>query len=298
MAARIEILEVELAEARRELEKARNYMLHTEKMVSLGTLLAGMAHEINTPVGAIASMHNTSRRAFEKLQRLILAAEPVDTKVQRLVAMIDELNKVIVSGIDRVVDIVTRLRRFARPDEQRLALSDIHEGLEDALTIAHYKIKRHASIKRNFGTIPAVNCYAKELNQVFLNLLINAGQSIAEKDGEERGLITLNTFIRDDVLHVEFSDTGCGIDPESLERIFDPGYTTKPEGVGTGLGLAICKRIMKMHHGELRVSSELGKGTTFSVILPLDLSDAVDQACVLEGGASEASPPEGSPSEK
>ncbi|MBK7093396.1 MAG: hypothetical protein IPH59_17060 [bacterium] len=266
----------ELAAAYDNLRLTQGQLIQSEKMASLGMLVAGIAHEINTPIGAVSSMHNTLVRAMEKLAAMFdqtcEQGREETRKIQDTLKVIQEANRVIISGTERVVNIVRRLRSFARLDEAEVKTVDIHEGIEDTLTLIHHEIKHAITIKKNFGTLPLCSCYPGRLNQVFLNLLINARQSIKDK-----GEITITTYLKDNRAHIEFSDTGSGIPPENLARIFDPGFTTKGVGVGTGLGLAICYQIMQDHRGEIKVRSEVGVGTTFTVILPLDLEEQLER---------------------
>lgn len=261
----------ELAETNKELRETQAHLVQSEKMAALGSLVAGVAHEINTPVGAIASMHNTLARAVGKLKKSVRQISPeefdADTNLQGAFQVLEDASDVIQSGSSRVTTIVKRLRSFARLDEAEVKTVDIHEGIEDTLTLTHHELKRNITVNRNYGKIPPVRCYPGRLNQVFLNILINAKQAI-EGDGE----ITISTSAEDDKVYVEFVDSGCGIPEDELARIFDPGYTTKGVGVGTGLGLSICYRIMEEHKGEIRVSSVAGKGTTVTVVLPVDVS--------------------------
>jgi len=170
-----------------------------------------------------------------------------------------------------VTNIVRRLRSFARLDEAELKTVDIHEGLEDTLTLIHHEIKHNIKVIRNFGKIPPVACYPGQLNQVFLNLLMNAKHAI-----KDTGEIEITSSLKGDKVHIAFRDNGIGITKEHLSKIFDPGFTTKGVGVGTGLGLSICYKIMEAHHGEILVESELGKGSTFTVVVPLDLEEELE----------------------
>ncbi|HEY7820910.1 MAG TPA: ATP-binding protein, partial [Vicinamibacteria bacterium] len=251
------------------------------KMASLGSLVAGIAHEINTPVGAISSMHDTLVRALGKLEGTLTEEHPgmvgASPSLQSALALVQEANRVIESATQRVTGIVRRLRSFARLDQAELKKADIHEGLEDTLALIHHELKHNIVVKREYGKIPPIACYPGRLNQVFLNLLNNARQAIRGK-----GEIVLRTVLRDDQLHIEVSDSGTGIAPEHLKKIFDPGFTTKGVGVGTGLGLSICYQIVQDHRGEIRVESEPGKGSTFTVILPTNL----DQSGPLVGTAA------------
>jgi signal transduction histidine kinase len=173
---------------------------------------------------------------------------------------------VINHGTERVTTIVRRLRSFARLDEAELKAADIHEGLEDTLSLVHHEIKHEIEVVREYGEVPEVHLFVGRMNQVFLNLLVNARQAIAGK-----GRITIRTCTVGDVAQIEFTDSGCGIAPENLARIFDPGFTTKGVGVGTGLGLSICYQIIQEHLGEIRVRSEVGQGSTFTVVVPTNL---------------------------
>ena len=266
----------ELAAAYNNLRLTQGQLIQSEKMASLGMLVAGIAHEINTPIGAVSSMHNTLVRAMEKLAAMFdqtcEQGREETRKIQETLKVIQEANRVIISGTERVVNIVRRLRSFARLDEAEVKTVDIHEGIEDTLTLIHHEIKHSITVNKKFGNLPLCSCYPGRLNQVFLNLLINARQAIRDK-----GQITITTYLKDNRAHIEFTDTGSGIPPENLPRIFDPGFTTKGVGVGTGLGLAICYQIMQDHRGEIKVASELGVGTTFTVILPLDLEEQLER---------------------
>jgi PAS domain S-box-containing protein len=260
----------DLEEANRNLKDTQTQLIQSEKMASLGMLVAGIAHEINTPIGAVNSMHNTLVRAIDRLkQTLKLICKDEDLLHDDLVKtlkIIEDANRIIDSGTDRVTNIVRRLRSFARLDEADLKDADIHEGLDDTLTLAHHELKHNITVHRNYGDIPPIACYPGQLNQVFMNLLINAKQAIKDK-----GEITITTFKNKNKVYVEISDTGAGIPQQDLEKIFDPGFTTKGVGVGTGLGLSICYQIIQDHKGEIQVKSEVGKGTTFTIILPTNL---------------------------
>jgi PAS domain S-box-containing protein len=279
-----EVLE-DLARANRELRDTQSQLVQSEKMASLGSLVAGIAHEINTPVGAIGSMHDTLVRALRKLEGTLNEEHPgiVDSSpsLQSALKLVQEANRVIESGTQRVTEIVRRLRSFARLDQAELKRADIHEGLEDTLALIHHELKHTIVVKREYGNIPPISCYPGRLNQVFLNLLNNARQAIRGK-----GEIGIRTFVREERVHIVVSDTGSGISPENLRKIFDPGFTTKGVGVGTGLGLSICYQIVRDHRGEIRVESEPGKGATFTVILPMDLDQSAP--LVSTGASNEA----------
>jgi PAS domain S-box-containing protein len=257
----------ERKQAEEELKNTQSQLVQSEKMASLGMLVAGVAHEINTPVGAVNSMNDTLVRALEKLKTTIDAICARESnehqKVDKLFRVVEDATRVIASGTERVTNIVRRLKSFARLDEAEFEKVDIHEGLEDTLIIVHHELKHKAVVERNFGDVPPISCNPSQLNQVYLNLLVNAVQAIKDK-----GTITITTFQKNDHVYIQFKDSGIGMPKETLKRIFDPGYTTKGVGIGTGLGLSICYQIVKDHHGEILVDSEIGKGTIFTIILP------------------------------
>jgi PAS domain S-box-containing protein len=262
----------DLERAHEELRAAQSQLVQSEKMASLGMLVAGIAHEINTPVGAIGSMHDTLSRSVEKLRAGVAdlcAGDPaVERRFEPLFCVIQDADRVIKSGVDRVTTIVRRLRSFARLDEAELKEADVNEGIEDTLTLIHHEIKHNITVVKNFGVLPKISCFPGRLNQVFLNLLVNARQAISGK-----GTITIETFASDHHVVVRISDTGVGIPAANLRRIFDPGFTTKGVGVGTGLGLSICYRIVEDHHGDIGVESTPGVGTTFTVRIPDNLDE-------------------------
>jgi PAS domain S-box-containing protein len=264
----------ELEKANQELRDTHSQLVQSEKMASLGMLVAGIAHEINTPVGAISSMHNTLIRAVDKLKKTLETCgigPPEAERMGPILEVIDDANKVIESGSERVITIVRRLRSFARLDEAEMKEVDIHEGLEDTLTLIHHEIKGRIEVVREYGDLPPVTCYPGRLNQVFLNLLNNARQAILD-----HGTITIATEVKGDQVEIRFTDTGKGIAPDAVAKVFDPGFTTKGVGVGTGLGLSICYQIIEDHRGSITVTSELGAGTTFTVTLPINLDELVN----------------------
>ncbi len=264
----------ELETANRHLRETQAQLVQSAKMASLGKLVAGIAHEINTPIGAVNSMQDTLFRTLERLKKTIAtqhSGEQIRTsKLDENLKILDESKKVINSGTERVINIVKRLRSFARLDEAELKTVDIHEGLEDTLTLIYHDIKHNIRVKKNYGDLPRVSCYPGRLNQVFLNILVNAKQAIK---GE--GTIEITTYTKQNNVYVKIRDTGEGISKENIKKVFDPGFTTKGVGVGTGLGLSICYQIMQDHQGEILVESELNKGTTFTIVFPVDLDKKI-----------------------
>ena len=259
-----------LAKANNELKDAQTRLVQSEKMASLGMLVAGVAHEINNPIGAVRSMHNTSMRAIEKLKsefsKLVLNDKNVAEEAKRIFKIIDETNEVIEMGTEKVGLIVKQLKSFARLDEAELKKANIHEGIQQALMLSQHEMGDRISVVKKFGDIPDIRCYPAKLNQVFLNMIINAIQAIPDK-----GKLTISSRLIGNRIHIKFADTGKGIPDDNIENIFDPGFTTKGVGVGTGLGLSICYNIIEEHNGEIKVKSKLNKGTTFEIILPTNL---------------------------
>jgi signal transduction histidine kinase len=187
-----------------------------------------------------------------------------DRKLNQMLTMVEDIARINQIACERIVDIVGSLRNFARLDEAEQKVADLHEGLDSTLTLVHHELKNRIQVIKEYGDIPPIHCHPNKINQVFMNLLVNSAQAI---NGE--GRITIRTFREGDIVNVQFSDTGSGIRPENLSRIFDPGFTTKGVGVGTGLGLSIVFQIVHDHGGNIDVDSEVGKGSTFTVRLPI-----------------------------
>jgi two-component system NtrC family sensor kinase len=248
-------------------EEARAQLIQSEKMASLGLLIAGLAHEINTPLGAINSNNDTISRSIAKIRQILvdesMSAPDRKRAEVRLVDIMQELCRNTSTAAERLMKIVGSLKNFARLDEAELQKADIHEGLESTLTIVQHQMKNRIQIVKQYGNIPRVECHPNALNQVFVNLLVNAAQAIPE-----RGTITIKTSKKADSVRIAISDTGVGIPAENLSKVFDPGFTTKGVGVGTGLGLSICYKIIQEHQGKIEVESS-DRGTTFTIVLPL-----------------------------
>ncbi len=256
-----------------DLQQTQSQLVQSEKMASLGLLVAGIAHEINTPVGAINSMHDTLKRAITKIKKVWEKQSASDKSLSNYFRIIEDANRVIDTATERVIGIIKRLRSFARLDEAELKVANIHEGIEDTLTLIYHEIKHNITLVKNYGDIPPVSCYPGRLNQVFLNLLINAKQAI-----NGAGTITITTGMKKNHIFIQFRDSGVGIPHEKVKQIFDPGFTTKGVGVGTGLGLSICYQIIEDHRGKIEVESEVGKGTTFTISLPMNLDELLENS--------------------
>jgi len=273
---------VESIELHNKLSQAQQQLLQSEKLASIGQLAAGLAHEINNPIGYVSSGLGTLEGYLAKLFELLAAYEKIEphlgtssaasdvtdvrkrVEIDYLKADILDLMRECKEGITRVRGIVQDLKDFSRVDSnQEWQRVDLHQGLDSTLNIAHNEIKYKAKVIKEYGNIPEVECLPSQINQVVLNLLVNAAHAI-----KENGKITVRTGNDDDSVWIEVKDTGCGIPPENLSRIFDPFFTSKPVGQGTGLGLALSYGIIQKHHGHISVQSVVGKGTTFRVTLP------------------------------
>lgn len=273
----------ELEKALEELSEAQSQIYQQEKMASIGQLAAGVAHEINNPMGFITSNLGSLDKYISRLSEYIVVvdqamqqcstdglATPVletrrNLKIDRI---LDDAHQLIAESLDgagRVRRIVQDLKSFSRVDQAETALVDLNEILETTINIAWNELKYVADVQRVFGEIPRITCFPQQLHQVFLNLLVNAAHAL----GQTRGIITVGTEVDGAFALVKISDTGCGMTEEVRRRIFEPFFTTKEVGKGTGLGLSISYDIIKKHGGTIEVESEPGRGTIFTVRLPV-----------------------------
>jgi len=257
-----------LVNANRDLKDTQTQLIQSAKMASLGDLVAGVAHEINTPLGSIHSNANLVQRAHKIILRAFKMSNNVVYEdypgLEKALKAIEEASSTSLTASYRIIDIVSSLRSFARLGEAELQEVNIHEGIDSTLKLVNHNLKNRIQIIKDFGELPLVRCYSNQLNQVFMNLLVNSIQAI-----EDKGSITIETQVENENVLLTFSDTGKGIPPDNLEKIFDPGFTTKGVGVGTGLGLSISYQIIKDHRGEILVKSKLGKGTSFYIKIPI-----------------------------
>jgi signal transduction histidine kinase len=271
----------ELLKTLENLKHAQTQLVQSEKMASLGQLVAGIAHEINNPVNFISAGVDSLTTNLEEIRQVLDIYHKITTsnvaeklkeiedlkeKVEYRVA-IREINKLIESiknGTNRTTEIVRGLRTFSRLDEDILKMADIHEGLDSTLILLHNKYKNRIEIIENYADLPLIECYPGQLNQVFMNLLSNAVDAI-----EDKGKIFITTSVLDEFVQISIKDTGQGIPENIMEKIFDPFYTTKGVGKGTGLGLSISQSIIEKHNGSIKVKSEKRKGTEFIISLPV-----------------------------
>lgn len=286
----------ELETALEQLQSTQSHLIHSEKMSSLGQLVAGVAHEINNPVNFIYGNTKPAEEYTLDLLHLIDLyqtyfpdpPEPIATEIETidLAFILEDLPKLLQSikvGAKRIQGIVRSLRSFSRMNESKVKVVDIHEGIESTLMILQPRLKvqpRREGVRvvREYGELPLVECYAGQLNQVVMNLLVNALDAVDDRNERENGLesgflpeIRIKTgLLSDRQVLLEFTDNGIGIPEEIQQRLFDPFFTTKPVGKGTGMGLAISYQIItELHRGELTVRSRLGEGATFRVWIPL-----------------------------
>lgn len=278
---------LDLQKAHEELKKTQMQLFQSEKLVSIGQLAAGVAHEINNPIGFVKSnievltgyiasymqilhygedLRNCVKRGdMEKAKILIdeVSKFEQDAQIDYIVKDTDKLLESTLMGLNRVQKIINDLRTFARDGIDEDEIMKVEDVLESILGIVNNEIKYKAEIRKDYGDTPPVKCSSLRLGQVFINLFVNAAQSI-----EDKGIIGIKTYAKNNEVYVAISDTGKGIAPENIDRIFDPFFTTKPVGQGTGLGLSVSYEIVKDHGGMIMVDSKVGAGTTFTIMLP------------------------------
>ncbi len=240
----------DLKAALEELKETQLQLINSEKMASLGQLVAGVAHEINTPVASIKSNNSI-------MEKLISQIEQDDVK-----EMFEQINSIDKEAIQRISNIVVSLKKFVRLDEAELQEANINKEIDLTLDLISHETKNKIEIEKHYGDIPPIKCYPNMLNQVFTNILVNACQAIKDK-----GKIIITTDFQDGNLIVKIKDNGQGIPKENINKIFTVGYTTKGVGVGTGLGLAISRKIIDKHEGKIQVYSEVGIGTEFIITI-------------------------------
>jgi len=287
----------ELTRLREEARINEIQMMQTEKMSSLGQMVAGLAHEMNTPLGFVKNnieMLEAKNKEvkelmgmYEKLRSQIMYGSPND--VAMLLSQIDSFSQKVknrvwqesdtlfrsaIEGIDRIQDLILSLRNFSRLDEADFKPTDINENIEATLKIANHMFKGGIQVIKEFSPLPMVQAYPAQMNQVFLNLITNAVHAVDERTGK----IIIRTMQQGDSVVIKVIDNGKGIPPENLKKIFDPFFTTKPVGQGTGLGLSIAYKIIERHGGKIEVQSQVGQGTEFTVTLPISSSAQLSAA--------------------
>lgn len=281
-AAALKLQNEELEATMKQLKETENQLVQSEKMASLGQLTAGVAHEINNPVNFIMANVNPLRNdIYDVLEVMKKYDETIienslnekfvnvdklknELEYSLLLEEIENLLRGIEDGGKRSAEIVKGLRNFSRLDEDEMKMASINEGIESTLLMLKSDFKNRIEVGKDYGDIPELFCYPGKLNQVFMNILSNAGQAI-----ENSGQIIIKTYNDEDSIYISVKDNGPGMKEETINKIFDPFYTTKDVGKGTGLGLSISYGIVKDHKGEIKVNSEIGEGTEFIIVLPL-----------------------------
>ena len=265
-----------------ELKSTQSKMLQREKMASIGQLAAGVAHEINNPIGFVSSNIRSLDKYIKKLTEYLELLEKnlkeqapeswEEVKPQRkklkidfLLEDCDDLITESLDGSERVRKIVQNLKTFSRVDQAEEQLADLNECLESTIAIVWNELKYKAHLEKDFAELPDLYCSPQELSQVFTNILVNAAQAI-----EKEGLVKIRSWLEDETIFISIQDNGSGIAKANPEKIFEPFFTTKAVGEGTGLGMSISYEIVKKHGGDIHIDSELGKGTTFTISLPLN----------------------------
>ncbi len=284
----------EMARLRENLRQSELQLMQAEKMSSLGQMVAGVAHEVNTPLGYVKSNLQLLLEAQKELKSLLALYQTLKEQILHgsstaVAELLDEIEKQSetatlhaeiekmclnsLDGIERIQDLVSSLKNFSRLDEAAFKQTDVNENIESTLKIAAHLIREKGiKVEKDFGTLPEIPAYPAQLKQVFLNLPTNAVQAITH----EKGKIKITTRQDGATVVVKVSDNGTGIQPEHLNRIFEPFFTTKEVGKGTGLGLSIAYKIVERHHGKISVDSTVGKGSTFTVTLPITQGSSAD----------------------
>jgi signal transduction histidine kinase len=286
----------ELTELNAKLSMAQEQLVQSGKLASIGQLAADVAHEINNPIGYIFSNFSTLENYIADLMKMLTAYQEAEQSIQQPLVLsalndlreqieleflkedIPVLMKESKEGIVRVRKIVQDLKDFSRTDaNQEWQWANLHQGIDSTLNIVNNEVKYKADVVKQYGDIPDIECLPSQINQVVMNMVVNAAHAIKGK----RGAITVSTGAEGENVWIKIADNGCGIPKENLLRIFDPFFTTKPIGTGTGLGLSLSYGIVQKHRGSIEVESEVGAGTTFCITLPIRHS-------ALEDGAKDA----------
>jgi signal transduction histidine kinase len=273
----------ELNQALNEIQETQSQLIQTEKMSSLGQMVAGIAHEINNPVSFIHGNIQYMKNYVQDLVKLVLLYQqeyPESTveiknfiKKIELDFLLEDLDKIALSmtnGTERITNIVSSLRNFARLDESDMKNVDLHEGIDSTLIILNSKFINEIEIIKQYSDLPKVTCFPGILNQVFLNIINNAADALlSQKSLFGKQIFIQTEKLTENQISVKIRDNGPGIPPEIQVQIFNPFFTTKPVGKGTGLGLSISYQIIQKHHGKIILASQVGKGTEFTIILPI-----------------------------
>lgn len=254
----------ELLTSREIIENQNKQLIQSEKMASIGQIAAAVVHEINTPIGAIKSNAQMMDLAINQVTQL----EPSEA-IQKKMHLMKNTSSMISEASNRIIEIVRSIKNFSRIDQSEFKDADLHEAIDSVLTLTSNLWKSRIDIQKYYGVVPPVNCYIGLINQVIMNLVVNAIDAI-----EESGSIIIRTGVENEAAFIEISDTGTGMSPETLAKIFQQGFTTKAMGAGSGLGLALSKDIMEKHQGHIAVESIEGKGSKFTIWIPIKAPDS------------------------
>jgi signal transduction histidine kinase len=273
-----ELAYAELELRNKELIESQTQLIQSEKMASVGLLTAGITHEINTPVGVINSTTDVFNLCIANIREVLETSQSLgeirnSTKLQRSLKALQDSSIANSASSKRISKIVNSLKSFTRLDEASLQEIDLHESIESTLILLGHDFPKGIGVVKDYGTLPLLTCYPSELNQVFLYLLKNAAQAI-----EGKGTITIRTLVEDENIHVQIADTGVGISQEQMQSLFEPRFSKKGSRVKAGLGLYICYNIIQKHHGVIKVESEIGKGSTFTIILHTDFEKTIESS--------------------
>ncbi|WP_235526401.1 sensor histidine kinase [Nostoc piscinale] len=280
---RVEERTQELQKTLQDLQATQGQLIQTEKMSSLGQMVAGIAHEINNPVSFIYGNIQHAKEYVEDLLALVeLYQQQYPEPSHVIIDKIEDIDLIFISqdlsnllssmqtGAQRIREIVLSLRNFSRLDEAEMKEVDVHEGLENTLLILNHKIIPKITVNKNYHNLPLIECYPAQINQVFMNIVSNAIDALSEQNNITNKQINIETFkIDDNYIKINIKDNGNGIPTAIKHKIFDPFFTTKPVGKGTGLGLSTCYQIVEKHQGKIEVYSEIGQGTEFTITLPI-----------------------------
>ncbi|MEL6129200.1 MAG: ATP-binding protein, partial [Cyanobacteria bacterium J06628_4] len=285
-----------------ELKATQAQLIQSEKMSSLGQMIAGIAHEINNPISFVKCNIDPLKEYFQDLLDLIKTYEAEYPEPSAAILkkqqeidfdfLLTDLDKLLGSmnlGAERVHEIVKSLRNFSRLDEATVKDVDIHEGLDSTLLILNHRLKHEVTVVKKYGDLPLVRCFPAQLNQVFTNIIVNALDAMAEANCPHKKIKIITRMSGKDRVQVIISDRGPGIPRKIRKKIFDPFFTTKPVGKGTGLGLGICFRIIQQHQGNIRIRSKIGKGTEVVITLPIDVLSA-DPVVAIPGKVATLTP--------
>ncbi len=251
-----------------DIHRSRDQLVQSDKLAAIGTLAAGVAHEINNPIGFINSNLNTMQKYLRRIIKHIeslLCNDTLNEEMKDITSDFGEAIEESIEGAGRIRDIVADLKSFSRVDKAGKGNANLNDGIQSTLNIVWNELKYKCKVEKEFGDIPDIYCMANQLNQVFMNLLMNAGHAITH----DQGLIRIKTWADDSNMYVSIADNGTGIPLENMGKLFEPFFTTKDVGKGTGLGLSLAFDIIKKHGGQIDVKSEIGQGAEFTISLPL-----------------------------